>query len=963
LKYLRLLLALLFLAPLGASAALKSVLQVTIGSGPAYTYMPTTNLQVMYSLRLAVSGYAGNAIKLRRASDNTTQDIGFSGTDLNVSAASTFCSGTLCFVAEWYDQSGNAVHAIQATTSKQPGFMFAADGTHAAVTCGGRYGTTTAQQFLLAGSVLALTGDQTIGGVFDPYSSVLGYAFGDRDLTTPFNGWMFGTGTGVYQNAQGTAYWGDTQGTWFNDGNNPWTTRPMRLGLTRTSGTVQFYQNGTAGAGWPNSGNGTPTAHLSVCGASDASVPFSGGISELYAYSSALTGTDLTNLNSSESAYFTTSTPAPYAGASALSFGGTDQSIAVDQFVITGAGKFTYERTQAWTAFGAVQLLGVPPLGSIIFSNAQTSSAFPGYELWVDSSCFAHVRIISNIATPNYIGKVGSVHVCDGTWHMLAASYDGSSTAAGVLLYEDGVIDPAPTVESDTLSASIVSGTQTFTVGNQTAHGDFFVRGALDEFSLHNVVRDATYIGAHSSPSSLPTIDGNTVLMYHFDDNTGFTAADASGGGNPGTLTSNLQWWPGPTQSGAVACTSTCMTTPLLAGASSSNPSTSALNYTGMIGGSGSGYGTSLANMQMPIATAGTISNLQVSFPQGIGSGTWRVTLNTNGIDRAVTCTISSGTTCSDTTHTYTVAPSDLLIWEICPSGATNCQAGSAPTAQTAPIQISATFTSITGQASPLFAGLSANTNSATAINYTSVGGWSAPNATENLVSVVIPAAGTIDQLFVQPNSSAGAGGLIQYTIEHGGSDTSLTCTTAINGTQCVDLDPSHAFTVAQGETISLKSCPSNTATCPAGSAPSARLALASMRWTPTTTNQAIMLSNATTMPTSAATRFGPVGGSSANASAEGAMNVVPAGGPWTISNLTVKTAPTPSTSKTITLRTGDGTTQGSQSPTCTVTNPATTCTDATSSPSLTQGTFVDEQFTGTSGTFTQFKTGVVISK
>ena len=74
-----------------------------------------------YSLRLLDSDYAGSAIRVRRASDNTEQDIGFDGNgDLDTSALATFCAGTDGFVKTWYDQSGNANDATQTTTSAQP---------------------------------------------------------------------------------------------------------------------------------------------------------------------------------------------------------------------------------------------------------------------------------------------------------------------------------------------------------------------------------------------------------------------------------------------------------------------------------------------------------------------------------------------------------------------------------------------------------------------------------------------------------------------------------------------------------------------------------------------------------------------------------------------------------------------------------------------------------------------------
>ena len=73
-----------------------------------------------YSLRLLDSTYTGSAIRVRRASDNAEQDIGFDDNDLDTSALATFCSGTDGFVKTWYDQSGNANDVTQATTSEQP---------------------------------------------------------------------------------------------------------------------------------------------------------------------------------------------------------------------------------------------------------------------------------------------------------------------------------------------------------------------------------------------------------------------------------------------------------------------------------------------------------------------------------------------------------------------------------------------------------------------------------------------------------------------------------------------------------------------------------------------------------------------------------------------------------------------------------------------------------------------------
>ena len=73
-----------------------------------------------YSLRQLSSSYSGSAIRVRRSSDNTEQDIGFASNELDVTALASFCSGTNGFVTTWYDQSGNGNNAKQTTAASQP---------------------------------------------------------------------------------------------------------------------------------------------------------------------------------------------------------------------------------------------------------------------------------------------------------------------------------------------------------------------------------------------------------------------------------------------------------------------------------------------------------------------------------------------------------------------------------------------------------------------------------------------------------------------------------------------------------------------------------------------------------------------------------------------------------------------------------------------------------------------------
>ena len=74
-----------------------------------------------YSVRLLRSAYSGSAIRVRRSSDNTEQNIGFTALgNLDTSSLTSFCGSGDGFVTTWYDQSGNANNATQTTAANQP---------------------------------------------------------------------------------------------------------------------------------------------------------------------------------------------------------------------------------------------------------------------------------------------------------------------------------------------------------------------------------------------------------------------------------------------------------------------------------------------------------------------------------------------------------------------------------------------------------------------------------------------------------------------------------------------------------------------------------------------------------------------------------------------------------------------------------------------------------------------------
>ena len=104
--------------PMGAAVVAST--SYTLGSVGINPASITATIAQAYGLRKTVVGYSGYAIKVRRSSDNTEQDIGFSGNDLDTAALLTFCGAGSGYVSKWYDQSGNSRDMAQATTGSQP---------------------------------------------------------------------------------------------------------------------------------------------------------------------------------------------------------------------------------------------------------------------------------------------------------------------------------------------------------------------------------------------------------------------------------------------------------------------------------------------------------------------------------------------------------------------------------------------------------------------------------------------------------------------------------------------------------------------------------------------------------------------------------------------------------------------------------------------------------------------------
>jgi VCBS repeat-containing protein len=216
---------------------------------------------------------------------------------------------------------------------------------------------------------------------------------------------------------------------------------------------------------------------------------------------------------------------------------------------INAGSVLAYDRGQPFTVMAQLDVAQKPTQVAVIASNLVGSgSAHPGYQMFIDPTGHLQVRLVSNYSTGNDIDVQSSFVVTDGNWHDVAVSYDGSGSASGIKIYEDGKQDTATKVIANSLTGSIVSSTPApLIIGNQAGYeSSYDLHGSLEQFSISNVVRSAAYIAQYSSPGSVAPVDAHMALDYHFNQNTGTIVDDLSSNGYNATLSTAAMWTSGP---------------------------------------------------------------------------------------------------------------------------------------------------------------------------------------------------------------------------------------------------------------------------------------------------------------------------------------------------------------------------------------------------------------------------------
>jgi hypothetical protein len=161
-----------------------------------------------------------------------------------------------------------------------------------------------------------------------------------------------------------------------------------------------------------------------------------------------------------------------------LVFDGSDDFVLVPNTTL-----LTLENTDAFTIMAWIKKTAVAGNDAILQKN-QTVHPYQGFSFVVQSSGKLRLELINNVDLNAIFidGSGASTSVDDNILHHVAATYTGSSTAAGVDLWVDGVAQPK-TVNQDNLSASIQN-TIACNIGRWPGGDDYYV-GGMSEIRLY----------------------------------------------------------------------------------------------------------------------------------------------------------------------------------------------------------------------------------------------------------------------------------------------------------------------------------------------------------------------------------------------------------------------------------------------------------------------------------------------
>jgi YD repeat-containing protein len=318
---------------------------------------------------------------------------------------------------------------------------------------------------------------------------------------------------------------------------------PSGLGATANSSsqiTLSWTDNATTETGFKverKTGVGGTYAQIGTAAANATSYPDS-GLTASTAYYYRVRATN----SSGDSAYSNEANATTQAA-------GTDAAINLGtnntaKHAVALADTASTSVTGSITVEGWVRPTSINATGMAIASRrkiATSGTGNGGYELRVNSTGkIVFATFADNGTQIASYTSTGLTLAANTQWHHVSGSYDGTTMRVSL----DGVVEK-PRTNTGAGKGPVIGGTK-LQVGrsHDGAGGQNYFSGKIDEVRISNA---AIYTGTSYTTTTSLGADSNTKAYYKFNENTGTTAADATGldANNHLTLQGSATWGTG----------------------------------------------------------------------------------------------------------------------------------------------------------------------------------------------------------------------------------------------------------------------------------------------------------------------------------------------------------------------------------------------------------------------------------
>jgi PKD repeat protein len=198
---------------------------------------------------------------------------------------------------------------------------------------------------------------------------------------------------------------------------------------------------------------------------------------------------------------------------------------------------YAFERTDTFSFDFWVKLDSKPSAGWMILArqdnyNPEGQKNSQGYNIFINSNGGISFSLSHNMVggIGNWLGVGGTTDVVDHLFHHIAITYDGSSSASGVKIYVDSIVETL-TIASDSLSDTIV-GNDPFYFGAREGPAYLF-NGVLDEVGIYNRVLTGSEVSQRYLLYNIPPIAIDQNLDTDEDTPLSITLTGSDATGDP----------------------------------------------------------------------------------------------------------------------------------------------------------------------------------------------------------------------------------------------------------------------------------------------------------------------------------------------------------------------------------------------------------------------------------------------